>query len=158
MCPLVNKGKKQRRRSFSSSAVSRTQHLSSDSGVAKLQSWSFYVILSRLSSKALLEFKYRHVVGLVGLCNRILHTMVYRLLLFYIGNAMCIFNAQRGRESLHISSRVTENRSDRSLSMQSGSPSTSVLPSIFLVVLRLSYVLYIMYRHSYLANKLLYYY
>lgn len=55
-----------------------------------------FVILSRLSGKALLEFKYRHVVGLVGLCNRILHTMVYRLLLFYIGNAMCIFNCPEG--------------------------------------------------------------
>lgn len=54
------------------------------------------VIFSRLSSKALLEFKYRHVVGLVGLCNRIFHTMVYRLLLFYIGNEMCIFNCPEG--------------------------------------------------------------
>ena len=82
---------------FSSSAAARMKHLSSGSGVAKIQQSSlFYVILSRLSSKALLEFKYRHVVGLVGLCNRILHTMVYRLLLFYIGDAMCIFNCPEG--------------------------------------------------------------
>lgn len=80
---------------FSSSAA-RMKCLSSGSGVAKIQSSLFYVILSRLSSKALLEFKYRHVVGLVGLCNRILHTTVYRLLLFYIGNAMCIFNCPEG--------------------------------------------------------------
>lgn len=65
--------------------------------------------------------------------------------------------AQRGQESLVISLRVTEYSYDCSLSMQSGSQSTFVLPSISLVVFRLSYVLYILYRHSYLANKLLYY-
>lgn len=46
---------------------------------------------------------------------------------------------------------------DCSLSLQSGSRSTFVLPHIVLVVFRLSCVLYILYRHSYLANKLLYY-
>lgn len=66
--------------------------------------------------------------------------------------------AQRGQESLVISLRVTEYSYDCSLSMQSESQSTFVLPSISLVVFRLSYVLYILYRHSYLANKLLYYY
>ena len=40
-------------------------------------------------------------MGLVGLCNRVLHTMVYRLLLFYIGNAMCIFNCLEGSGILH---------------------------------------------------------
>lgn len=98
------------------------------------------------------------IVGLVGLCNRILHTTVYRLLLFYIGNAMCIFNCPEGSGiPRYIIACVTEYSYDCSLSMQSGSPSTFVLPSIFLVVFRLSYVLYILYRHSYLANKLLYY-
>lgn len=110
--------------------------------------------LSRFSRKALLEFKYRHVVGLVGLCNRILHTMVYRLLLFLYRVMQCVYlNAQRGQESLVISLRVLQNSYDCSLSMQSGSPSTFVLLSIFLVVFRLSYVLYILYRHSYSANK-----
>lgn len=155
MCLLVKKGKRQE--NFSSSPA-RMKHLSSGSGVAKIQSSLFYVILSRLSSKALLEFKYRHVVGLVGLCNRILHTTVYRLLLFYIGNAMCIFNCPEGSGiPRYIIACVTEYSYDCSLSIQSGSPSTFVLPSIFLVVFRLSYVLYILYRHSYLANKLLYY-
>lgn len=37
-----------------------------------------------------------------------------------------------------------KNSYDCSLSMQSGSQSTFVLPSIFLVVFRLSYVLYIL--------------
>ncbi len=116
------------------------------------------MLFLRLSSKTVLEFKYRHVVGLVGLCNRIFHTMVYRLLLFYIGNAMCIFNCSEGSGIPHyIMPCVTDYNYDRSLSMQSGSPSTFVSPSIFLVVFRLSYVLYILYRHSYLANKLLYY-
>lgn len=104
----------------------------------------------------MLEFKYRNVVGLVGLCNRILHTTVYRL--FYIGNAMCIFNSPEGSGiPRYIIACVTEYNYDCSLFMQSGSPSTFVLPNIFLVVFRLSYVLYILYRHSYLANKLLYY-
>lgn len=81
----------------SSSSAARMKRLSSGSGVAKIQSsLLFYVSLSKLSGKALLEFKYRHIVGLVGLCNRILHTMVYRLLLFYIGNALCIFNCPEG--------------------------------------------------------------
>lgn len=142
---------------FSSSAA-RMKRLSSGSGVAKIQSSLFYVTLSRLSSKALLDFKYRHVVGLVGLCNRILHTTVYRLLLFYIGNAMCIFNCPEGSGiPRYIIACVTKYNYDCSLLMQSGSPSTFVLPSIFLVLFRLSYVLYILYRHSYLANKLVYY-
>lgn len=43
--------------------------------------------------------------------------------------------------------------------MQSGGPSNScfLAKHFSLVVFRLSYVLYILYRHSYLANKLLYY-
>lgn len=74
----------------------------------------------------------RHIVGLVGLCNRILHTPVYRLLLFYIGNAMCIFKCPEGSGiPPYIIACVTENSYDCSLSMQSGSPSTFVLPSIF---------------------------
>lgn len=92
---FTGKQGKSTQENFSSSAA-RMKRLSSGSGVAKTQSSLFYVILSRLSGKALLEFKYRHVVGLVGLCNRILHTMMYRLLLFYIGNAMCIFNCPEG--------------------------------------------------------------
>lgn len=154
---FTGKQGKMTQENFSSSAV-RMKRLSSGSGVAKIQSSLFYVILSRLSGKALLDFKYRHVVGLVGLCNRILHTTVYRLLLFYIGNAMCIFNCPEGSGiPRYIIACVTEYNYDCSLLMQSGSPSTFVLPSIFLVVFRLSYVLYILYRHSYLANKLLYY-
>lgn len=64
----------------------------------------------RLSSKALLGFRYRHTVGLVGLCNRILHTTVYRLLLFYIGNASCIFNCPGGGSGIprYISLRVSK--------------------------------------------------
>lgn len=109
-----------------------------------------FVFISRLSGKALLDFKYRNVVGLVGLCNRILHTMVYRLLLFSIGNAMCIFNCAEGSGIPHyIIACVTKYNYDCSLSMQSGSRSTFVSPStIFLVVFRLSYVLYILYRLS----------
>lgn len=63
----------------------------------------------RLSSKALLGFRYRHTVGLVGLCNRIFHTTVYRLLLFYIGNASCIFNCPGGSGiPRYISLRVSK--------------------------------------------------
>lgn len=83
----------------------------------------------RLSSKALLGFRYRHTVGLVGLCNRIFHTTVYRLLLFYIGNASCIFNCPGGvrNPSLYITAcfktnqNAKKNSHDCSLSMQSGS-------------------------------------
>lgn len=95
--------------------------LSSGSGVAKI-----LIILSKLSGKALLEFTYRPVVGLVGLCNRILHTTVYRLLWFCIGNAMCIFNCPEGSgiPRYITAACVSESSYDRSLSMQSGSPST----------------------------------
>lgn len=67
---------------------------------------------------------------------------------------MCIFNFPEGSGiPRYITACVTEYSYDCSLSMQSGSPSTFVLLSIFLVVIRLSYVLYILYRHSYLVNK-----
>lgn len=59
------------------------------------------VLSFRRSSESLLELKHRHV-GLVGLCNCILHTAVYRL--FSRGDATGIF--KRGRESLVISPRV----------------------------------------------------
>lgn len=59
--------------------------------------------------------------------------------------------AQGGQESLAIYHCVFQNEPkhqknsyDCSLSMQSGSQPTFVLPSIFLVVFRLSYVLYIL--------------
>lgn len=128
---FTGKQGKSTKENFSSSPA-RMKCLLSGSGVAKIQS-SFYVVLSRLNGKALLEFKYRHVVGLVGLCNRILHTMVYRLLLFYIGNAMCIFNCLEGSGIPHISacSRI---QLIVKFPFSLGVAYTIVLPSIFLVV------------------------
>lgn len=56
--------------------------------------------------------------------------------------------AERGQASLMKSQRVTENSYDCSRESIH-----FVWPNVFLVVFGLSYVLYILYRHSYLANK-----
>jgi len=110
-----------------SSSATRMKRLMSGSGVAKILSSLFYFIKIKRQERCLKSN--RHIVGL---CNRILHTPVYRLLLFYIGNAMCIFKCPEGSGiPPYIIACVTENSYDCSLSMQSGSPSTFVLPSIF---------------------------
>lgn len=62
----------------------------------------YYIISSRWSNEASLDFKvWGHFMGLVGLCNHILHKMVYRLL-FYIGDAICIFYCPEGSGIPHI--------------------------------------------------------
>lgn len=151
MCLLVNKGR-QHRRTFPPPQQEWNEWWWSCQNTVNL------VILSRLSSKALLEFKYRHVVGLVGLCNRIFHTMVYRLLLFYIGNEMCIFNCPEGSGiPRYIIACVTIQLWLFTFH--------AVWESIYFCFAKhfpgsiqtVVCTVYILYRHSYLANKLLYY-
>lgn len=97
VCPPVKQGKQTKKKILSSSA-GRNKHL----GVGGAAKKTLTVLFYRRRGERSLELKHRHVVGLVGLCNRILNTAVYRL--FYRGDATGIF--KRGRESLVLSPRV----------------------------------------------------
>lgn len=88
------------------------------------------------------------------------YCVFFSLFFFYRVKNQCVYLiAAEGSGTPHYITACSNTNYDCSLSMQSGGPSNSRLLAkhFSLVVFRLSYVLYIMYRHSYLANKLLYY-